>query len=285
MDLVQWRKHIDAVVKSEGQWLGVADENGYPIYEIGGLVSHTFPTSHLAESSVEVVLNVSPGDRVLDDLVGEGLGVQDAEGRLVPASGPTRLLLLVRDGLRLAATVTHTVVSGRSAPSQIVVHGVGLSDGLGWWPCPSVPLSWTQGTFTQFTTDASGIEYKLPRDLAQVAFATRADGYTKKGPAATIIRELVEESFRSVNALMGWGDPHAVVEFLDGEDTSPEVLIRVNDDPLWDTIAEPARIAGLSVVVSLWWPGDDPVRVKTASGFEATSFTYPVQVVRVREVG
>lgn len=284
MELAQWRAHIDEVVASEGQWLGIADENGYPIYELGGVVSHSFPDVYLSDASVEVELSVSPGDRVVDDLIGEGLGVQDEQGRLVPAAGPTRLLVLVREGTRLAAFVTHSVVSGVSAPSRMVVHGAGLSDGLAWWPCPSVPLSWTGVEFKDFTTDASGVEYSKPRALTQVSFATRADGYTKHGPAATIVRELVEESFRAVNAAMGWGDPHAVVEFPDEVDSTPEAYIRVNDDPLWDTISGPAKTAGLVVVVELWWPGDPPVRVRESDGFVTRSFDYPVQVVRVRGV-
>lgn len=288
MELAQWRKHIEQVVEDEGQWLGVLDEDGYPLYELGGLVRHSFPTFHLGESSVEVELSVTPGDRVLDDLVGEGLGVVDESGVLVPASGPARLLCLVRGGKRVVALVTHSVVAGREVPSTLTVHGVGLNTMLLFWPCPSVPVEWASAGFSEWETDASGLTYSQARVLAQVQFATRADGYTKIGPGVTMISELVQDSFDAVNTLYGWvDDPHAVVEFAAGVDGSPEVAIRVNDDPVGDTISEPARVAGLGVFVDLWWPGDDPVRVRSADrgSFGEVEFSHPVQVVRVKEVG
>lgn len=284
MDLGKWRKHIDAVVADEGQWLGILDENGLPLYELGQLVSVSFPEQRLSASSIEITVRVSPGDRVVNDLIGEGLGVMDGEGRLVPAAGPTRLICLVRGGERRVATVTHTVVSGGLAPTLVTVHGVDLLDGLAWWPCPSIPAQWQAGKFTTWEQDAAGEPYATPRQLAQVPLGTRADGYTKKGPARKILRELVQDSFDAANTLMGWSDPHAFVEFDTTEDTSPETLVRVNDDPIWGTISEPARTAGLGVEVRLWWPGDTPIRVRTTrepAQFALLEWDHPVQIVRI----
>lgn len=282
LTLAEWRAHIDQVVADEGQWLGVADENGYPIYELAGM--GTFPKSFLTAESAEVTVNVAPGDRVVDDLVGEQLGVMDAEGRLVPASGPTRLLVWVREGERLAATITHTVASGGLVPSALTIHAVDLLDGLAWWPCPSIPVEWERAEFKQWVTDESGVTYATPRQLARVHLTTKLDGYTVSRRARTAVRVLVQDSFDAVNALMGWPDPHAVVAFDGGEDRTPDVLIRVNDDPVLDTVQETCRQAGLSLRVDLWWPGDDPVHVRADHDGEATalmSWPYPVQVVRV----
>lgn len=288
MDLVQWRKHIDQVVADEGQWLGVADENGYPIYELLGTVN--FPESHLQAASAEATVNVQPGDRVLDDLVGEQLGEVDDAGRLVPANGATRLLLLIRPGERRAATITHTVVTGQAVPSQVTIHGVDLLDGLAAWPCPSIPLEgWEMAEWEQWSTDASGAEYASARDLALLQLATKLDGYAKRGRAKSLVREIIQDSLDAVNALYGWvDDPHMVVEFPGDVDTSGESALRVSDDDVWSTVSETARAAGLSVDVSLWWPGDDPVSVRVdqqATQLEGRSWNHPIQVVRVREIG
>ena len=282
LTLAEWRKHIDQVVADEGQWLGVADENGVPLYELAG--TGTFPSSFLTAESAEVTVNVAPGDVVVDDLVGEHLGVMDAEGRLVPASGPTRLLVWVREGERLAATITHTVASGGLVPSTLTIHAVDLLDGLAWWPCPSIPVEWESAEFKQWDTDESGVEYASPRELARVQMTTKLDGYTVSRRARTAVRVVVQDSFDAVNALMGWSDPHAVVAFDGGDDTTPDVFIRVNDDPVLDTVQETCRQAGLSLRVGLWWPGDDPVLVRTDHDGTTTtpmSWPYPVQVVRV----
>lgn len=287
MDLVQWRKHIDQVVADEGEWVGVADENGYPIYELTGSV--TFPESHLQPASAEVVVNVQPGDRVVDDLVGDRLGVADSSGRLVPANGPTRLLVLERAGRRRAATITHSVVSGITSPSQLVIHAVDLLDGLAWWPCPSIPgEGWEKGSWSEWKTDASGEQYGKPRQLAAIKFATKLENYALRGKAKSVLRDVVQDSFDAVNALYGWGsEPHAVVDWSGGEDKSGEIALRVTDDSVWETISESARTAGLRIDVDLWWPGDDPIRVRKDEKkaiFEKALFPHPIQVVRISEL-
>ena len=288
MELAEWRRHIDQVVADEGQWFGILNEDGHPIYEFGGLVRVSFPEARLAVSSVEATVNVAPGDRLLDDLVGEGLGVVDDAGRLAPANGPLRMLCHITPGERQTAYITHTVVEGKGTPSTLTIHGVDLMDMLASWPCPSIPVEWGGKRFEAWVTDASGTKYTKTRTLAQLPFATKADGYTVSGPARDTVRRLVQDSFDGVNALYGWGkDAHAVVEFDDTPDGSPRVVIRVNDDPVMDTVAEPVRSAGLGIEVRLWWPGDAPVRVRTSRDPEklATS-TWPVPklIVRIYEV-
>ena len=287
MELAEWRKHIDQVVEDEGQWFGILNEDGYPIYEFGGIVHVSFPETRLATSSVEATVNVAPGDRILEDLVGEGLGVVDDAGRLAPANGPLRMLCHIRPGERQTAYITHTVVEGRGTPSTLTIHGVDLMDMLATWPCPSIPVEWGAHEFSEWETDASNTKYTTPRTLAQLPFATKADGYTVSGPARDTVRRLIQDSFDGVNALYGWADAHAVVEFDGTPDDSPRVVIRVNDDPVLETVAEPARSAGLGIEVRLWWPGDDAVRVRTKRDPERTSastWSTPKLIVRVYEV-
>ena len=287
MDLSQWRKHIDQVVKDEGQWVGVADENGYPIYELTGKIN--FPESHLQAASAEITVNVEPGDRILDDLVGDKLGQMDAAGRLVPANGPARLLVLVRPGERRAAIITHVVVTGQATPSQVTVHGVDLLDSLASWPCPSINLEgWEMAQWQQRKTDASGIRYGKVREMAQLQFATKLFRYAKRGTARDLLRVIVQDSFDSVNILYGWQDsPHAVVAFGGAKDTSGEVGLRISDDSIWETIAETARSAGLTIDVELWWPGDPAIRVRADHDGKTTkskTFSHPVQVVRIEQL-
>lgn len=287
MELDEWRKHIDQVVDDEGQWFGILNENGHPIYEFGGISHVSFPEARLATSSVEATVNVTPGDRLLDDLVGEGLGVVDDAGRLAPANGPLRMLCHIRPGERQTAYITHTVVEGRGTPSTLTIHGVDLMDMLATWPCPSIPVEWGAHEFSEWSTDASNTKYTTPRTLAQLPFATKADGYTVSGSARDTVRHLVQDSFDAVNALYGWTDAHAVVEFDGTPDESPRVVIRVNDDPVLETVAEPARSAGLGIEVRLWWPGDKPVNTRSETvrnGLDYSSWSTPKLIVRVYEV-
>lgn len=287
MELDEWRKHIDQVVADEGQWFGILNEDGHPIYEFGGISHVSFPEARLATSSVEATVNVTPGDRILDDLVGEGLGVVDDAGRLAPANGPLRMLCHIRPGERQTAYITHTVVEGRGTPSTLTIHGVDLMDMLATWPCPSIPVEWGAHEFSEWSTDASNTKYTTPRTLAQLPFATKADGYTVSGSARDTVRHLVQDSFDAVNALYGWTDAHAVVEFDGTPDESPRVVIRVNDDPVLETVAEPARSAGLGIEVRLWWPGDKPVNTRSGTvrnGVDYSSWSTPKLIVRVYEV-
>lgn len=283
MELAQWRKHIDQAVHDDGQWVGLLDEDGYPMMDFPAIVTVTAPKARSESSSVEIVVDVNAGGgrRLLDELVADGIGDTDAEKRLVPASGSTRLVCIVRPGGRLVYTVTHSVVEGRAAPSLLRINGVDLLDGLSWWPAPSVPRTWAEAEFRTMTTDASGAEYATPRDLAQVEFAQVADGYTVKDHAVTAIRKVIQDSFDATNQLMGWDDPHAVVDYSGGEDNSPELLIRTDDSSIWDTVAEPAMQSGVTLAVGLWWPGDIPVTVRDGDSTTRREWDYPIQVVRV----
>lgn len=286
MDIADWRKHIDAVVADEGQWVGLLDENGWPIFDFPAVVSVNAPEARFEVGSVEVVVPVAngAGSRLMAELVADGLGGMDEEKRLIPAAGPTRLVCVVRSGERLVYTVTHTVAEGGAAPSQITVHGVDSIDDLAWWPCPSIPIQWAQQKFTEWTTDASGVTYAKPRQLARIEFGTAADGYTVDGPARTAVRHVVQDSLDAVNALMKWQQPGMVVDYAGGADTTPKLLIRTDDSSLWDTIAEPAKQAGLSIEIDLWWPGDPPVVIRAnyeTSITRQARWNYPVKIIRI----
>lgn len=284
MDLANWRKHINWVVKTEGQWMGIADENGYPLYELLGKL--TFPEAHLTPSSAEATIQLTPGHPAIADLIGDNLGETDDEGRLTPIAGKTRLLLLERRGARRAATVTHVIVRGENAPTEATIHGVDLLDGLECWPAPSIPVEWERAEWVDLAKDESGVTYEKPRRLARLQFTTKLTLYREEGPAKTVIRNVIQDSFNAVNAAMEWTTPHAVVDYSGGEDTTPHVQIRINDDPVLATVSETARQCGLAITVSLWWPGDQPITVRTDQEGTTTTertWNHPIQIVHVEE--
>lgn len=253
------RRHIDHTVATRGQWVGLCDSEGWPVAELAAVVSISSPEAYLAVSSCEVTVLVDAESVAARLLIGDGLR-QDDEGRIIPSTDEALLLVVCRQGARDAFPITHCTAPVAGELSRLTIHGTSLIDMLDWWPCPSVPLSWTEASFEAYSTDASGVEYNEPRRLAPVEFATKADGYTVRGPAGRTIRKLIYDSIFAVNDVCGWaGDPHMVVAAPTGEDSGEEVVIRVTDDTVWETINEPARNAGVAITARLWWPGDGPV--------------------------
>ena len=180
------------------------------------------------------------------------------------------------------------MVTGQATPSQVTVHGVDLLDSLASWPCPSINLQgWETAEWQQRKTDASGVRYGKVREMAQLQFATKAR-YAQIGTARDLLRIITQDSFDSVNILYGWEEsPHAVVDFSGGKDTSGEVGLRISDDSIWETIAEAARSAGLTIDVELWWPGDPAIQVRAdhdGKTTKAKTFSHPVQVVRIEQL-
>ncbi|MGY0887122.1 hypothetical protein ACW675_07205 [Corynebacterium aurimucosum] len=280
MDLNDWRKHIRQAVADDGFWVGIANEDGMPFMEVPPFAALKFPRNRMAVSEFELTLHAPADTPIKDELIAEGIGVQDEAGRLVPASGPTRMLIVEVPGQpRLAYFITHATISGAGAPDTLVIKGVDAVDCLAFWPGPSIPLEVQKAKFQTWNEDASGEAYKTPRRLAQVPFATAADGYTMKGRARSVIRDFVDDSLKSVNALMGWaGDEHAVVDYSGGVDDSREIYLRTSDDYILDTIAAPLKNAGLYLRVDMWWPGDDPVVVR---GGSTKSWDRPMLIIRI----
>lgn len=286
MNLESWRKHIDAVIADEGQILILADENGLPMWELPGLVTMGAPESHLDSGEVQAEIRAQEGSPVIDELVADGLGVADETGRIEPAQGPMRMLIVERAGHpRRAFFITHCVASGDSRPSNLTIHGVDLKDSLSFWPGVSIPLEVQKAEWEYWDTDASGEKYEKTRKLARVPLATKADGYTLRGPARSIIRDFIQDSFDAVNTLYGWeDDPHAVVDYGGGVDMSDDAFLRTTDDYVWDTVASTAKNRSISIKVDLWWPGDGRVVVRSSREpleVEQRTWDRPILIVRV----
>lgn len=284
MNWEEWRKHINDVVSSRGQWVGLADGDGVPIIEFPPHESLSAPEARLAPSELQLRVGVrggaAPVHAVVDELVADNLGATDSEGRLVIVPDVPRLVVVEREGGRQGFFITHVVAEGESeAPSILTVNGVDMLDYLWAHPCPSTPVTWKDNW--QTITEDAAQEWAKPRELTAMEMATRADGYTVRGPADQVLRDLIQDSFDAVNTQNGWADdPHLIVD-VSGGVSAPEVLIRTSDESIGDTIAQPALQAGVSVSVYLWWPGDAPIETRTG----LKTFTHPVGVVRVEHEG
>lgn len=279
--LAVWRKHVDQVVATAGQWVGVCDGHGLPLFDVPGVLSVRAPQQRHDHGECEVrFVNLTPvGGEVspiVSDLAGDNLSKLDREGALSGEDLPPRLLVVARPTGRTAYFVTHVELEGGVAsPAEVVIHGVYCTEQLAAWPCPSVRHTWVK-PFTVWREDAVGA-YETSRVLSRVELATKADAYTVSGPAVPTIRSLIQNSISAVNRLMGWGDsPHMVVDFS-GSAASPVVLIRLTDSSVWDTISDACRNSGVLVDAVLWWPGDPPVQT-----FEGSrSWAHPMLVFRV----
>ena len=273
MDLAHftnYRKHITQTITDTGQWVGLCDENGWPITDLPPAVNLTAPETHLTAESIELTVPVSPGDKLMAELADVELGQMDASGQMDVSTGPARVIVVAREGeMRRAYRVVSAKLTGQTAPTQMTISGVDYLAQLAWWPAPSVPATWI-GPFKSWDTDASGTTYNTPRQVTQVRFATTADGHTMSGPAAPTIAKVCAVSAAQVHHLMGW-DTTSMAVINPANQAGDELLIRITDDPLLDTISGPALSAGISVRVGLWWPGDPAPQVIELTNADPTT--------------
>lgn len=294
-DWDSWRAHIDQVVRDQGQWVGLCDDEGAPVMDLPVTTLDAKSTMRQAADGELAMPTIGAWGQVhkaVDYLVADGLGAVDDEGELVAHTGPQPLLVVARAGGRSAYTVTHPLspVDAFRPPNRLTIPSVDLLSLLEFWPCPSVPATWVPG-FEVWEEDAAG-PYETPRTYAPVEFATAADGYTvgwsEDGirPAEDVIKEVIQDSLDAVNTLMGWSaDPHMVVDWEPSGVPSPPALVRVQDRPVLDTVQDVAADSGVNITVDLWWPGDDPVLVRDPDRTSSTLTVWekPMAVVRARQ--
>lgn len=284
MDMIGWqrhRAHREQVMADTGQWVGLADENGVPICDLPPLLEMMAPQVRGEPGELELVTAVRSTRGLLhtavDELVAEGLGVQDGEGRLVPLTDPTRFVVVERPGDRRAFRVTHVVAEGGwQAPATLMVHGISLLDMLNDHPAWSYPISIT-GTWHRVNQDYA-VNFERERDLQDVQMAASTDGFVISGPADVAIHQLITESLAASYRAVGVADHPIRVAALQPATGSPQILLRPTDDPLWETVAATALAAGVTVGATMWWPGDldpgldpaptEPTVVVTVTGLE-----------------
>ena len=284
-----WRATVDAHIRDRGVWVGLLNENWEPIATIS---PRDFNETYTRLAAPEVSFDHAGQQQgqlstIVDELIAPDLGRFDERGVFEASNVVGRSVCVQRAGERdrQAYFIPYVDASGRSAPETVHVEAAGLLSLLDATPCPSIPESW-RGGFTVQEGDAAG-QYATPREYTLVEFATRADGYTVVAPAEAAIRTVIQDSLDAVQHHMGWSKPHMVVDFAPTGRVSPDAAIRVEDDFILPTVAETARTAGVNISADLWWPGDEPVTVRTQHGSEEVvqrTWQHPIAVVRVEQM-
>lgn len=272
------KQHRDAVVRDEGQWVGLFDERAEHVMVLPPLLSLDAPETRNVPVSFRatVVVRTPTGeiDPLVEELFAQGVaGTRvDSEGRLQLALKATRFVVVARPGMLRAYRITHVVVSGDGnvPPGQMEIHGTDMLMELNRhiaWTAPTT----VSGKFTRFTRDWAGPEnlgvmFTRPRELQDVKMITVADGVTLgdgKDAEETIryaIAKSLETGWRASGKQEVMDDPPIVVDPNGTGLRSPEVLVRMSDEKLLDTLAPVAARAGVRISARLWLPGDAPVK-------------------------
>ena len=288
------KKHRDAVVRDEGQWLGLFNERAEHIMVLPPLLSMDAPETTNVPVSFRATVVVRTPDGEIDPLVEElfANGISSAradnEGRMELSLRATRFVVVARPGILRAYRITHVVVSGDGnvPPGQMEIHGTDMLMELNRhiaWTAPTT----VSGKFTRFTRDWNGPEnigmlFSRPRELQDVKMVTTADGVTLgdgKGAEETIryaIARSLETGWKAAGVPEVIADPPIVVDPNGSGLRSPEVLVRMTDEKLLDTLAPVAARAGVRISARLWLPGDPAVKGLALSG--------PKIVVRVEQM-
>lgn len=293
---ITWDSHRKSrayVANTEGQWVGLFDERAEHLMVLPPLLSMDAPETRNAPVSFRaaVVVRTPTGetDPIVDELFANGVSqvTTDSEGRLTLSLKSTRFVVVVRRGSVRAYRVTHVVVSGEgSAPDQLEIHGSDMLMELNRHIAWSAPTT-VSGKFRQFTRDwvgpdDVGVVFSKPRDLQDVKMVTTADGVTLgdgKTAEETIrhaIQRSLETSWKATGNQDIQSDPPIVVDPNGSGLTSPEVLVRMGDDKLLDTLAPVAAQAGVRISARLWLPGDPAIK--------GLSLNKPKIVVRVEQM-
>lgn len=288
------KKHRDAVIRDEGQWVGLFDERAEHVMVLPPLLSMDAPETTNVPVSFRATVVVRTPDGEIDPLVDElfASGIAgaraDSEGRMELSLRATRFVVVARPGILRAYRITHVVVSGDGnvPPGQMEIHGTDMLMELNRhiaWTAPTT----VSGKYTRFTRDWNGPEnigvlFSRPRDLQDVKMVTTADGVTLgdgKGAEETIryaIARSLETGWKAAGVPEVIADPPIVVDPNGSGLRSPEVLVRMTDEKLLDTLAPVAARAGVRISARLWLPGDPQVK--------GLSLSAPKIVVRVEQM-
>ena len=288
------KKHRDAVVRDEGQWVGLFNERAEHIMVLPPLLSMDAPETTNVPMSFRATVVVRTPDGEIDPLVEElfANGISSAradnEGRMELSLRATRFVVVARPGILRAYRITHVVVSGDGnvPPGQMEIHGTDMLMELNRhiaWTAPTT----VSGKFTRFTRDWNGPEnigllFTRPRELQDVKMVTTADGVTLgdgKGAEETIryaISRSSETGWKAAGVPEVIADPPIVVDPNGSGLRSPEVLVRMTDEKLLDTLAPVAARAGVRISARLWLPGDPAVK--------GLGLSAPKIVVRVEQM-
>jgi len=275
------KRHREYVVKRFGQWVGLLDENGVPLMDLPNAVTLTAPSTRTNPESMKVTIKATTPDGVphpvVEELIGEEIGMENG-GYFIPQNGATRIVVVERaNGYRWAGKVKFTTTTGDAfQPHTITINALHVLDVLGELPCPAANKSWLESKYETYRRDPAAV-FDKARELSLLTFADTADGFSEKGEAEALLRRVISRAIEVVSTHEGWEKPHVVVDNTASGKPSPVATIRITDDSIWDTVAETALLAGVSINANFFFPGDTPIN--------GVAYEHPVIVITLRQVG
>lgn len=266
VDWMQFAAHRAAIVRSEGQYLGLLDENGYPICDLPHPSEMQAPRERNAISSLQLTFPVStatggvhPAARALvDDTIG-----LEPSGAIRPTP-KTRFVLVDRPGSSWCYRVAQRSATGPSDKLQVItLHGIDVLSYLQQLPCPTQPQKWKSTTFHTFEKDwlaatDQTARFKRPRDIAEVDFySSYLADQVIYDRADRAIGQVIRESVQAVTKAVGaTPSPFSVTVTETGADADM-LLIKPDDGFIWDTVAPRATAAGVDITATMKLPTSD----------------------------
>lgn len=277
----QWREergHIDRVVETDGEAVWILNGEGDPLWELEAY-TYDVSTRNLDVTEGTLTVPVVTGDGTVHPLVtaffGEGFGT-DANTILTPGDNLGYMLCVQQPGGiegRMVSTISYpTLEPGPDGePATLTFQTMELLGELNFRLAASIPETWGAQPFKRWERD-QGKVYKVARELSPIEIATTSWVLTTapkqtdvvnvkhnvSGPAVERICDVLQNSLDAADRLDGTLDNPAFV-VAPGGGRSPIVRIARRDEPVWGTIAETARLAGVGLSCRMWWPGDEPV--------------------------
>lgn len=266
---VSFNRHRAEVVATNGQWMGLLNENGEFVCDLPPAVSMKAPALRGAAGALELTIQVVGEGRwlhpVVAELVGDFYTLQAAEGYLVPNEKRTRFVVIEREGIRFGYRVEFVQLIGSGdRPTMMTIHGTELVKVLARFPSISRPESWLAnlGVWADRTSAWSGVgeekvQFRRPRQLRNIemgkaAFRRTLWDFADKVIIAHLIRSL-SAAYRMAG--IGRDQPVQVEETRSGV-PSPMTYLQISDKSLWDDLAPVAAEAGVTIAARWWFPGD-----------------------------
>lgn len=195
---------------------------------------------------------------MVDHLVGDGLARIDEQGQLIPTLDEALFVAVERPGVRAVFKVVFpdTSSSSLASPDSVTVHGVDeLQWTLGALPGPSAPDTWTTGQGWQHLNQDWATTWGKYRWMDDVKMAAELRIGVRDGRADRVIRQLIWDGVAVAEHEYGRSLPIYVSPYFSGN-TSPKILLDVQDNLLWAEVGETATAAGVTITAEMWWPGD-----------------------------
>lgn len=278
VDWAQFAGHREALVESEGQYVGLLDENGHPLCDLPHPVEMQAPRERNAISSLQMTFPVStatggvhPAARALVD---DTIGVEK-NGAITPTP-KTRFVLVERPGSSWCYRVAQRMATGPAGKLQsITVHGVDVVNYLTQLPCPTQPAKWKSSRFHRFEKDWLAVTDKTarfvtPRDIAEVDFY---DSYLADQViydyAEVAIGRIITESVDAVAGILGMSTPPFNVTVTNHGGHAEKIMIKPDDGFIWDVVAPRATAAGVGITATMVLPtktGEPQITFNVSTG-------------------